>query len=290
MTDGASPNIFDKRCVRRRRERSAATIDDQHFLHKRAWGDIVDRLETVKRDFPRALIYGADPSTSEFSAKCGVGHAVWADCAMARLRSQRAMRMLSDEDASPIKPSRLDLVISCLTLHFSNDPVGAMTQIRRALKPDGLFVAAVFGEQTLQNLKRAFFQAESELIGGVHGRIAPFATVQDLGACLQRAGFALPVVDIDRVRVEYQNPISLLHDLRGMGETRALVEETPPLRRNVLLRALQYFAENGSEEMFDIVYLTGWAPDASQQKPLRPGSGKIALEDAVKGKPTRSPS
>ena len=285
-----APEIFDKRRIRARRERSAKKLHDHDFLHQRAWADIVDRLETVNRSFGRAVILGANPNSCHFSQQCKVDESFWCDSARGRLAQGDFPLFIADEDKLPLGEGRIDLAISFLTLHFSNDPVGAMLQWRRALKPDGLFIAALFGEQTLQHFRSALYQAESALLGGVHPRITPFATVQDLGGALQRAGFALPVVDIDKATVQYANPISLLHDLRGMGETNGLRAASAPLTRKVLFRALEIFKERGGEEQFDIVYLTGWAPAANQPKPLRPGSGKVSMEDAIMGKPIRSPS
>lgn len=247
--------------------------------------DVVDRLETVKRDFPRAAFSGLGDFASMLTSQCGVGEFFIMDSALARLpvgAEQRAgQRIVADEEALPIAPQSLDLFVSLLTLHGVNDLIGALTQIRMALKPDGLFIGVLFGEDTLSQLRRAFYQAESELTGGVSARIAPFAAVQGAGQALSRAGFALPVADIDKVSVRYENPLKLIADLRGMGETQALASRGAPLRRDVFGRAMALFNDAGGEENFDIVYLTGWAPHESQQKPLRPGSAKASLEQAI---------
>jgi SAM-dependent methyltransferase len=244
--------------------------------------DIVDRLESVNRGFPLAAFDGAGEFVAQLTPACGVGVVLNLDTAPARLPGE-GLRIAADLDALPVKPGSLNLFVSMLTLHTVNDLIGALTQARMALRPDGLFIAAIFGEETLSSLRHALYSAESELTGGVSARIAPFAGVRDYGAALQRAGFALPVADIDKITVRYDEPLKLLSDLRGMGETRALKTKAAPLRRDVLLAALTRFAESGDVEHFDIVYLTGWAPHESQQKPLAPGSGITPLKDAVKG-------
>lgn len=277
----APPETFNRTLYAARRARAASAFADHDFLHRRAMEDIVDRLETVKRSFPRAAYAGAGELTSLLTPACGVGEIIHLDSARERL-PKYGRKIVCDEEHLPFAPESLDLFVSLLMLHTVNDVVGALAQARMALKPDGLFIAAVFGEETLSNLRKAFYRAETEITGGVSARLAPFAGVQDFGQALFRAGFALPVVDIDKARVRYKEPIKLLQDLRGMGETRVLKTPATPLRRDVLMRALTHFAEAGGEEQFHIVYLTGWAPHESQQKPLAPGSATFSLEEAVK--------
>lgn len=278
----APPKIFDRRLYARRRARAARTFAGFDFLHRRVMEDIVDRLETVTRDFPRAVFAGAGDLTGMLTPACGVGAVIAMDLAPERLPAGGA-RLAADEEALPFAPESVDLFVSVLTLHTSNDLVGALAQARMALKPDGLFIAAVFGEETLGSLRRALYAAEAEIAGGVSPRIAPFAAIQDYGQALARAGFALPVVDIDKVSVRYKEPMSLLRDLRGMGETGALANRAAPLRRETLMRAMTLFADAGGAEKFEIVYLTGWAPHERQQKPLKPGSAATPLKDAIKG-------
>ncbi len=184
--------------------------------------------------------------------------------------------------------------MSALALHFVNDLPGALIQIRRALKPDGLFLAALLGGETLTELRQSFAAAESELEGGVSPRVAPFADVREMGALLQRAGFALPVTDIDRVTARYASPFALMAELRRMGATNALAERRrTPLRRATLNRMAEIYAQRFSDRdgkiraTFEIVWLSGWAPHESQQKPLRPGSAQTRLADAL-GVPERS--
>ena len=277
----APPIVFNRRLYADRRSRAAKHFAHHDFLHRRAMDDIVDRLETVKRDFPHALFSGAGGLIDRLTPQCSVDRIISMDAAGRRLPTSGS-RIVADEEFLPLAPQSLNLFVSLLTLHVANDLVGALTQARFALKPDGLFIAAVFGEETLRLLRRAFYEAEAQITGGVSARITPFASVQAYGQALSRAGFALPVVDVDRVSVQYDEPMKLLRDLRGMGETRALSTSAAPLRREVLTKAMEVFLQGGGTERFEIVYLTGWAPDQSQQKPLRPGKGQVALEDAIK--------
>lgn len=275
------PQIFNRPLVRRRRARSAANFSDFDFLHRRAMEDIIDRLETVKRDFPHALFDGAGGLTAMLTPACGVGSVYSMDSAAARLNGA-SPGFVADSEHMPLRPQSLDLIVSLLTLHTANDFIGALAQARAALKPDGLFIAAVFGGDTLQNLRGALYTAETEITGGVAARIAPFAAIQDFGRALTRAGFALPVTDVDKVSITYRDPARLLSDLRGMGETTVLARQQQPLSRAVVKRMLEIFAASGGRETFDIVYLTGWAPHESQQKPLKPGSAASSLAAAIK--------
>ncbi len=242
--------------------------------------DIVDRLESVRRDFPLAHFCGAGALVSLLTPDAGVGAIVHSDLAPPRLTGLRRS-LVADEERSPFAPQSFDLVVSLLTLHAANDLVGALAQHRLSLKPDGLFIAALFGEETLDALRRALYAAEADLRGGVSPRVAPFASVRDLGGAMQRAGFAMPVADVDPVRVRYEQPARLLADLRGMGETSALSARGRGLTAPLLREAL---ARMEKEIRFDIVYLTGWAPAPGQPQPLKPGSGRHSLEAAVKSK------
>jgi SAM-dependent methyltransferase len=195
----------------------------------------------------------------------------------------------AEEEALPFRNGSLDLVVSALALQLVNDLPGALIQIRRALKPNGLFLAALLGGDTLTELRQAFATAEEETTGGISPRVAPFVDVRALGSLLQRAGFALPVTDLDRVTVRYDSPFSLMRDLRRMGGTNPLRSRRRlPLRRATLMRAADSYARTFSDEdgriraTFDIVWLSGWAPDESQQKPLKPGAAVTRLADALK--------
>ena len=283
MTNQEPPRIFDRRLYARRRARVSAAFDDHDFLHRRAMADVVDRLETVKREFPRALFYGVGDLCDMLTPECAVGEIIHADLSAARLPSNSG-RLVYDEEAAPFKAQSFNLIVSLLTLHHANDLVGALAQMRAMLKPDGLMLAVLFGEETLSSLRSALYNAEAAVAGGVSPRIAPFASVRDLGACLQRAGLALPVADLDSVTVSYKTPMRLFTDLRGMGETNILRQRGKPITREIIARALSEFQTNGSEARFDLVTLTGWAPHESQQKPLKPGSATASMEGAVKKK------
>lgn len=274
------PAIFNRRLYAQRRARAGRSFAAHDFLHRRAMEDVVDRLETVTRDFPRALLYGVGALKSALTPACGVGEIVEADLAAERLFSPGAA-VVFDEERAPFTPQSFDLIVSLLTLHAVNDPVGALAQMRLALKPDGLMVAVLFGEETLSELRAALYQSESDIAGGVSPRIAPFASVRDLGAALQRAGFALPVADLDRVRVRYKAPERLLRDLRGFGETSCLASRGRGLRRDVLTGALRRLGPERTAT-FDLITLTAWAPHPSQPKPLKPGSAKRSLAQAVR--------
>src|ERR1019366_9086697 len=198
------------------------------------------------------------------------------------------LAVAADEEALPFRDGALDLVVSGLGLHFVNDLPGTLVQIRRALKPDGLFMAALLGGDTLTELRQAFAAAEAEIDGGISPRVLPFADLRDLGALLQRAGFALPVTDVDRLTVRYASPLALMHELRRMGATNPLIDRSRrPLRRATLARMLEIYAERFADPdariraTFEIVYLSGWAPHESQQQPLAPGSARARLADAL---------
>jgi SAM-dependent methyltransferase len=197
-------------------------------------------------------------------------------------------RVALDEERLPFAEASLDLVVSTLGLHWTNDVVGALIQIRRALKPDGLFLGAFLGGSTLTELRQALTEAEAELLGGAGSRVSPFADTPDAAGLLQRAGFALPVADVDRVNVTYEHPLKLMADLRQMGETNVLAERHPrKLTRALLARACEIYqarfagTDGRIAASFEIVTLTGWAPAESQPKPLRPGSAKMRLADAL---------
>lgn len=281
----STPHIFDTEHIRQRRARAAPRFAAHDFLHRRVALEIVDRLETVTRSFQRAVIFGPGAAhvVETLTPACGVGqvHA-------ARQATAHAGDFVGEEEAAPFAPQSLDLIISSLALHAANDMPGALAQLRRALKPDGLFIGALFGGDTLVELRTAFQLAEAELEGGVSPRIYPYAEIRDLGGLLQRAGFALPVADLDRIDARYETPLDLLRDLRGMGETNALASRRRRfLRRGTFLRAMDIYKERFQTKdgrtpaTFNIVFLTGWAPHDSQQKPLAPGSAKTSLEKAV---------
>ena len=249
------------------------------------------RLEAIMRSFPRAVDLGARDGAfgralALSDAREKVGFLVETDFSAAMLAGRPGARVQLDEERLPFADESLDLVVSTLALHWTNDLPGALIQIRRALKPDGLFVGAIFGGATLTELRQSLMQADAELSGGAGPRISPFADVVEAAALLQRAGFALPVADVDRVQVGYASPLQLIADLRAMGEANVLAERRP-LSRHVLARACEAYADQFSRPdgritaTFEIITMTGWVPHESQQKPLRPGSAKMRLADAL---------
>ena len=284
-----SPLIFDRTLLRTRRRR-AASLGPATFLLDRVAADITDRLATVKRRFDLALDLGT-PGEAVRAALARVG-SVGTIVAAAAFPAGGAGRVtpfvIADEEALPFGDATLDLVVSTLALQFVNDLPGTLVQIRRALKPDGLLLAALLGGETLTELRESFAAAESETTGGVSPRVAPFADLRDLGALLQRAGFALPMTDTDRLTVRYDSAFALMHDLRRMGATNILVDRRRrPLRRATLMRMAEIYAERFADPdgrvraTFEIVWLSGWSPHPSQQQPLKPGSAAARLADAL---------
>lgn len=296
MSDAAGGmEVFDRDLVVRRRDRAAPEIEAHDFLLDRAADEIAFRLGGIARTFPIALDLGAHHGllARRLASLGSVGTVIAADSSPRMLAKCPRPKVLADAEALPFRDGSLDLVVSALALHTVNDLPGTLLQVRRALKPDGLFLAAMLGGDTLKELREAFLIAESEAEGGASPRVAPFADVRDLGGLLQRAGFALPVADADVVTVTYASPFALMRELRGMGATNALVaRRRTPLRRGTLMRAAEIYVERfaGSDgripATFEILMLTGWLPHASQQKPLQPGSAKARLADAL-GVPER---
>jgi SAM-dependent methyltransferase len=289
----ASPLLFDRALHRARLDRAAPDYVSADFLKRRAAEDVVMRLETILRRFPVAVDLGSRNgafshalAASDAAAKIDVLFET--DLSARMLSGRDGLRAVADEERLPFGDASLDLAVSTLALHWTNDLVGALIQIRRALRPDGLFIGAMFGGATLTELRQVLLQAEDELSGGVSLRVSPFADAIDAAGLLQRAGFALPVADVDRVKVRYGHPIELLRDLRKMGETSVLLDRSrKPLGRRVLQRAMDLYVERFAEAdgrvpaTFEIVAVTGWGPHESQQKPLRPGSAKMRLADAL---------
>jgi SAM-dependent methyltransferase len=281
------PLIFDRKLLRARLAR-AAKLDPAIFLIERAADDLAGRLSAVLRPFDLTLDLGTPTDAVRRALAGRVGAIVAAGPTAAHVVGER-LAVVADEDALPFRDASLDLVVSALALQFVNDLPGTLIQIRRALKPDGLLLAAMIGGESLIELREAFAQAEAEVEGGVSPRVAPFADLRVLGALLQRAGFALPVTDVDRVTVRYASPLALMHDLRRMGATNALTERRrTPLRRSTLRRLVEIYAEKFADPdgrvraTFEIVWLSGWAPHQSQQQPLKPGSAKTRLADALR--------
>jgi SAM-dependent methyltransferase len=282
--------LFDRALHRRRLDRAAPGYAD--FLKRRAADDMVFRLEGIMRRFPLAVDIGA--RTGAFAQALAASEArekvdllIETDLS-APMLARGGARVIADEERLPFKSGSLDLAVSSLSLHWTNDLIGALVQARLALKPDGLFIGAFFGGATLTELRQSLLSAEAELTNGASMRVSPFAEPSDAGGLLQRAGFALPVADVDRVTVRYAHPAELLRDLRAMGETNVLLERSrTPLTRRVLGRALELYADAFTEAdgrvraTFEIITVTGWSPHESQQKPLPRGSAKMRLADAL---------
>ncbi len=275
------PRIFDRELLHMRLRRALAK-GPPDFLLARAADDLLDRLLTVKRDFPRSLDLGAP--TNHFA------QAIIASGRPAPLRANRFDgAVIADDEALPFAPASFDLVVSGMTLQWVNDLPGVLTQIRRILAADGLFIACLPGGASLVELRAAFAQAEEEITGGASPRVSPFVDVRDMGGLLQRAGFALPVSDVDSFTLRYDSLLGLVADLRAMGAAHVLAKRAArPLRRDILSRAAQIYAERFSDPdgrvraSFEIVWLSGWAPHESQQRPAKPGSATMRLEDAMK--------
>jgi SAM-dependent methyltransferase len=278
LNQDTAPILFDRALLRMRLDR-AQKQGPATFLLDRVAGDMEDRLAAVKREFADVADIWTPgdalrrPFANRFKAFTHVD--------------------LGDSEVLPLQPEQLDLVVSGLALQFVNDLPGVFAQIRRALKPDGLLLAAMLGGDSLTELRQSFAAAEAELEGGVSPRVAPFADLRDVGALLQRAGLALPVTDVDRVVVRYDSAFALMADLRRMGATNILIERRrTPIRRATMLRMAQIYGERFADSdgrirtTFDVIWLSGWAPHESQPKPLRPGSATASLEEAVRGSPS----
>jgi SAM-dependent methyltransferase len=287
------PPLFDRRLHRLRLDRAAARATDADFLKRRAARDVAERLESVMREFPVAVDLGARrgafaEALAESSAAGRVGRLIETDLSCAMLADREGPRLVADEEALPFQAESLDLVVSTLALHWVDDLPGALVQIRRALKPDGLFIGAFLGAGTLEELRWALLQAEIETEGGAGPRVSPFADGFDAAGLLQRAGFAMPVADRDTVTARYRSPLHLMRDLRAMGETNVLLERSPkPISRRALARACALYAERFGQAdgrvpaTFEIVTVTGWAPHESQPRPLKPGSATARLADVL---------
>jgi SAM-dependent methyltransferase len=268
----AAPVLFDRALLQKRLAR-ARRLGPVTFLFDRVAQDCGDRLQAVTREF-------ADVAD------------VWSPVGLPlpdHFKSVASIGLVSASETLPLKPESLDLVVSALAFQFVNDLPGVLAQIHRALRPDGLLLAAMIGGDTLTELRQSFAAAEAECEGGVSPRVAPFADLRDIGGLLQRAGLALPVTDVDRVVVRYDNAFALMADLRRMGATNVLIERRhAPTRRATMLRMAEIYTQRFSDPdgriraTFDVIWLSAWAPHDSQPKPLTPGSATASLEAAVK--------
>lgn len=262
------PVVFDTKALALKRRRALGRDPAAFFLHQRAADQISERLTEVNKTFTKVGVISGFP-------------ALWQ-------RYVPDSTAVEDSDTLAFGGQKFDLIIDALTLHVTNDPVGRLVQCRRALRPDGLLLAVSFGGQTLHELRAALAQAESELLGGLSPRVSPMAELRDLGDLLLRAGFALPVADSDTVVVTYPNPLALMDELRGMGETNVMVARAKSFtRRSLIMKAADIYIRHhaaGPDRInatFEMATLTGWAPSDDQPKPLRPGSATARLADAL---------
>lgn len=274
--------IFDRNLVRQNRNRASVHLKDHGFLIDWSMEQIKSRLDDIKRTFPNALQIGcrtASLNTGEF----GIGNIVTLDNTPAL-----SPDIIADEELLPIAPQSMDLILSPLNLHTTNDLPGVLSQIKAALKPDGLFIASLLGGETLYELREIMQRVEMEKTGGLSPRVAPFADMPQMGSLMQRAGFNLPVIDSEKITVTYDNVFKLFQDLRFMGEGNALIQRQKKFTtREFFARVSEEYEKSFSEDdgriiaTFEIIFLIGWAPHESQQKPLRPGSAKVRLSDAL---------
>ena len=296
-------SVFDRATVRRHRDRAARDFARYDFLIAEVADRLADRLDDVRRAFPCALDVGARDGTlaRALQGRGGIETLVESElsAAMTEAAARRAhaqgavegphrLRAVADEEVLPFAQKSFDLVLSNVSLHWANDLPGALLQINHALRPDGLFLATLFGGATLYELRQCLMQAEEEIEGGAGPRVSPFAQNQDGAELLQRAGFALPVTDVDTLTVTYPDALKLMDDLRGMGESNAVhARRKAWTRRETLVHAAQLYEEqfgNGDGTIpatFEVIYLTAWRPDASQPLPLRPGDARNSLAEAL---------
>lgn len=282
--------LFDRKLLRARRARFAHEIAAREFLLAHVAREIAERVELMLRPFPLALDLGAYHGLlgRRVAELPSVGTMIYAESAFAFAALCPRPALVCDEDLLPFKEASLNLVVSGLALHRVNDLPGALIQIRRALVPDGLFMAALLGAGALSELREALIEAEAETQGGASPRVAPFGDVREYGALLQRAGFALPVADAEALSVLYPGPHEVMREVRALGGGNVLLARSRrPLSRQTLARAEDIYRERHStpdgrvKASFDIVYLNGWGPAKSQQKPLKPGSAAQRLADAL---------
>jgi SAM-dependent methyltransferase len=289
-----TPEITDKTIHRRRLRRAhRAGAEGASFLLRHAIADLGERLQVIERHFDTAVAHGGhgDALAETLRASGRVGRVIRLEPISAGIEAQTPDALVGDEEALPLAPGSIDLFVSSLALQWTNDLPGALVQIRTALRPDGLLLAALTGGHTLGELREALAAAESELRGGASPRVIPAADVTDLGGLLQRAGFALPVVDRDPLVVRYDSAFDLFRDLRAMGAANASPErDRRPATRRLFLRAAEIYAERFSDPdgrvraTFEIISLSGWAPHPSQQQPARRGSATMSLAEALNPK------
>ncbi len=274
------PEIFDRKSLRLKRRRAAKGFRDHDFLIAETAKRLLDRLKDINRSFQSILVIGAHCGLMKSAlSDMGFDNVITMDLA-AEMRPD----VIADEEFLPFAKDSFDCVISHMMLPFVNDVPGVMAQIQYCLKPDGLFLATTLGVETLQNLSEVMMRAELELYNGASSRIGPFVDIVDAAALMQRTGFALPVIDQDIINVSYTSLNKLMHDLRGMGWSSPHKQKPPTVGRVYFEAVEKLIKSKDIDVVFDVLYLTGWAPDASQQKPLRPGQSEHRLADALETK------
>ena len=287
----ASPFVFDRSRQAKRRSRAFGTYQSVGFLKQRVAEDILDRITLTKRRFTTALEIGAGFLDMKAELEPHVDTYICMDIAEKPGRAMTSPALVADEELLPFREESLDLVIAGSSLHWVNDLPGTLIQIRRAMKPDGYFVAAMPGGRTLTELRQVLLQAETELTGGAEMRVSPFADALDLSQLLQRAGFALPVSDRDQLTLRYDNVFALFDDLKAAGETHSPSQKgRRPLSRRILMRAAQLYAEQFADAdgriraSLEILWMTGWAPHPDQPKAKPRGSATVSMAEAVGAK------
>jgi NADH dehydrogenase [ubiquinone] 1 alpha subcomplex assembly factor 5 len=284
-------DVFDRTLLRLRRDRAAMKIGDYDFLLRDVAARLCERLDLVRRTFPRVLDLGSHHGvlSGMLAARSGTETVFAADLSPRFAAASPALAVAADEEYLPFAANSFDAVVSNLSLHWVNDLPGALLQVRRALRPDGLFLAAVLGGESLRELRDSLMTAELNVSGGASPRVSPFIDLRDMGALMQRAGFALPVVDSDIISVDYSHPLKLMQDLRGMGASNAVRSRLKlPTRRQVILEAARIYQEKYGDARgrvpatFQVIYAIGWSPHDSQQQPLKPGSAVVRLADILK--------
>ncbi|KAG0631699.1 hypothetical protein M758_1G273200 [Ceratodon purpureus] len=306
VTGDRNVDIFDRALKSKQRDRAAWLMRDSDPVLDTVTENLIDRLQDCKRTFPKALNLGGafDAVRRLLQGRGGIQELISMDISedmirrsmikaaedetAGRMGSMQNFHLVGDEEYLPLQPNSLDLVISSLGLHWVNDLPGAMSQCRTALKPDGLFLATMFGGETLRELRISCTVAQMELEGGVSPRVSPLAEVRDAGNLLTRAGFALPTVDVDEITVRYPSAIELIEHLRSMGETNAVRERMLTVKRDTALRTAAVYQEMFGESdgtipaTYQVIYMAGWSPDVSQQRPKRRGSATVSFDDLHK--------
>ena len=291
-TQNLDSQIFDREVLRMRRDKTAPQFERHDFLLKEVTLRLLDNLDDIKRDFHKILNIGGHPKLMQkyFANDFMVNQ----DLSIKRIEDHLSPRIQADEEFLPIKKNALDLVFCALNLHWINDLPGALVQIFQSLKPDGLFMGATLGGETLYELRTAMMKADIELLGGIRPHASPLMDVRDAGGLLQRAGFSLPVVSTERITVTYSDAFGLMKELKGMGENNALLKGYKGLTTaRHMIKVAEIYATDFADEdgripvTFDILYFQGWVPHESQQKPLKPGSAKMSLKDALGKSPPK---